>query len=77
MATQARTRKHTDDDKRSGPRPMWKGAVTFGLVTVPVALHPATERKNELSFRLLHARDESPISGNESRRICTGPSAPA
>src|SRR5205823_2140069 len=59
MATQARTRKHADDDKRSGPRPMWKGAVTFGLVTVPVALHPATERKNELSFRLLHARAES------------------
>jgi len=40
MATQARARKHADDDTRSGPRPMWKGAVTFGLVTMPVALHP-------------------------------------
>ena len=59
MATQARTRKHTDDDKRSGPRPMWKGAVTFGLVTVPVALHPATERKNELSFRLLQGQAQA------------------
>jgi DNA end-binding protein Ku len=67
MATQARARKHADDDKRSGPRPMWKGAVTFGLVTVPVALHPATERKNELSFRLLHAKDESPI---DYKRVC-------
>ena len=67
MATQARARKHADDDKRSGPRPMWKGAVTFGLVTMPVALHPATERKNELSFRLLHARDESPI---DYKRVC-------
>src|SRR5256885_12167672 len=67
MATQARARKHADDDNRSGPRPMWKGAVTFGLVTVPVALHPATERKNELSFRLLHARDESPI---DYKRVC-------
>jgi len=46
---------------------MWKGAVTFGLVTVPVALHPATERKNDLSFRLLHARDESPI---DYKRVC-------
>jgi DNA end-binding protein Ku len=46
---------------------MWKGAVTFGLVTVPVALHPATERKNELSFRLLHAKDESPI---DYKRFC-------
>jgi DNA end-binding protein Ku len=46
---------------------MWKGAVTFGLVTVPVALHAATERKNELSFRLLHAKDESPI---DYKRVC-------
>src|ERR671936_1631352 len=52
---------------RSGPRAMWKGAVTFGLVTVPVALHAATERKNELSFRLLHAKDESPI---DYKRFC-------
>jgi DNA end-binding protein Ku len=67
MATQARPRKHADDGKRSGPRPMWKGAVTFGLVTMPVALHAATERKNELSFRLLHAKDESPI---DYKRVC-------
>ena len=46
---------------------MWKGVVTFGLVTVPVALHAATERKNELSFRLLHAKDESPI---DYKRFC-------
>jgi DNA end-binding protein Ku len=67
MARQARARNHADDDKRSGPRPMWRGAVTFGLVTMPVALHPATERKNELSFRLLHAKDESPI---DYKRVC-------
>src|SRR5438552_3391633 len=52
---------------KQGPRAMWKGAVTFGLVTVPVALHPATERKNELSFRLLHAKDESPV---DYKRVC-------
>ena len=46
---------------------MWKGALTFGLVTVPVALHAATERKNELTFRLLHAKDESPI---DYKRFC-------
>ena len=45
MARQARARNHADDDKRSGPRPMWRGAVTFGLVTMPVALHPATSRE--------------------------------
>src|SRR5258705_3185458 len=51
----------------SGPPAMWKGALTFGLVTVPVALHAATARKNELSFRLLHAKDESPI---DYKRVC-------
>jgi DNA end-binding protein Ku len=46
---------------------MWRGAVTFGLVTVPVALFAATERRNELSFRLLHAKDESRI---DYKRFC-------
>lgn len=47
-------------------RPIWKGALTFGLVTIPVGLYPATAR-NELSFRLLHAKDKSPIA---YRRVC-------
>jgi len=68
MAKHARRREDNGHDRgRSGPRAMWKGAVTFGLVTVPVALHAATERKNELSFRLLHAKDESPI---DYKRFC-------
>src|SRR5215510_14804426 len=64
-----RGRNHDTGDGcgRSGPRAMWKGAITFGLVTVPVALHAATERKTELSFRLLHAKDESPI---DYKRFC-------
>jgi len=28
-------------ERREGPRPMWSGAITFGLVTVPVELHSA------------------------------------
>jgi DNA end-binding protein Ku len=66
MAKHARATRD-DEERRAGPRAMWKGAVTFGLVTVPVALHAATERKNELSFRLLHAKDESPI---DYKRFC-------
>ena len=27
------------------PRAMWKGAISFGLVTIPVAVYPATEEK--------------------------------
>ena len=55
------------EERGSGPRAMWRGAVTFGLVTVPVALFAATERRNELSFRLLHAKDESRI---DYKRFC-------
>ena len=50
------------------PRPLWKGAVTFGLVSVPVNLYPATRRQAELTFRLLHAKDKAPV---EYKRFCT------
>ncbi|HEY8965490.1 MAG TPA: Ku protein [Candidatus Methylacidiphilales bacterium] len=40
---------------------MWKGALTFGLVTIPVSLYPATKRE-ELSFRLLRRADLSPVN---------------
>jgi non-homologous end joining protein Ku len=36
------------------PRAMWKGAITFRLVTVPVNLCSATEREGEVRFRLIH-----------------------
>jgi DNA end-binding protein Ku len=49
------------------PRPIWKGAISFGLVTVPVGLYAATERAAEIRFRLLHAKDASPI---DYQRVC-------
>lgn len=39
---------------------MWKGSISFGLVTIPVAMHNATKR-DELSFKLLRKSDMSPI----------------
>src|SRR5581483_8812268 len=39
----------------------WKGAITFGLVTIPVSLYPAT-RREDLKFRLLRAHDHSPVN---------------
>lgn len=42
-------------------RAIWKGSISFGLVNIPVALHPAT-RREELTFRLLRASDLSPIN---------------
>ena len=48
-------------------RPIWRGALTFGLVNIPVGLYSATTR-SDLSFRLLHAKDQAPIA---YRRVCT------
>jgi DNA end-binding protein Ku len=33
---------------------MWRGAIQFGLVTIPVKLYLATESRGGLSFNLLH-----------------------
>src|SRR4051812_41942706 len=42
-------------------RAIWKGSISFGLVNIPIALYPAT-RKEELKFRMLRAKDLSPIN---------------
>ena len=42
------------------PRAMWKGAIQFGLVTIPVKLYLATESKG-ISFNMLHKTDLSRI----------------
>ena len=39
------------------PRAMWRGAIQFGLVTIPVRLFLATESRGGLSFNMLHAED--------------------
>ncbi|MDQ6916991.1 MAG: Ku protein [Pseudomonadota bacterium] len=41
-------------------RTLWKGAITFGLVHIPVELYPAEERK-EFKFSMLDKRDFSPV----------------
>jgi DNA end-binding protein Ku len=48
------------------PRTMWKGAISFGLVTVPVRLYPATEEKS-LKFNQLHDKDHGRI---KYQRVC-------
>jgi len=42
-------------------RAIWKGSISFGLVNIPVALFSAT-RSEELRFRLLRAKDLSPVN---------------
>lgn len=48
-------------------RAIWKGAVSFGLVSVPVKLYAATESK-DISFRQVHAKDGGRI---KYQRICS------
>jgi DNA end-binding protein Ku len=48
-------------------RAIWKGAVSFGLVSVPVKLYAATESK-DVSFRQVHAKDGGRI---RYQRICS------
>jgi DNA end-binding protein Ku len=47
-------------------RPLWKGAVSFGLVYVPVKLYAATEQK-DIRFNYLHQKCKTPI---QYRRYC-------
>jgi DNA end-binding protein Ku len=42
-------------------RAMWKGAIQFGLVTIPVKLYTATEAGKTISFNMLHKKDLSRI----------------
>ncbi|MBI3751832.1 MAG: Ku protein [Chloroflexi bacterium] len=43
------------------PRSMWRGAIQFGLVTIPVKLYVATESRAGVSFNMLHEKDLSRI----------------
>ena len=54
------------------PRAMWKGAIAFGLVNIPVELYSAT-RDHRPRFRLLHAKDESPV---HYERVCQSEGKP-
>jgi DNA end-binding protein Ku len=42
-------------------RAMWKGAIQFGLVTIPVKLYLATESDYTIRFNMLHEKDLSRI----------------
>jgi len=42
------------------PRSIWKGALSFGLVNIPVEVVSAEDRK-EFKFSMLDKRDFSPV----------------
>ena len=51
-------------------RTTWNGSISFGLVSIPVGLAPATKpaaRASDVSFRLLHRECGTPI---KQKRFC-------
>jgi DNA end-binding protein Ku len=48
-------------------RSIWKGAISFGLVTIPVKLYSATEQR-DVAFHQVHREDGGRI---RYRRVCT------
>jgi DNA end-binding protein Ku len=48
-------------------RSIWKGAISFGLVTIPVKLYSATEQR-DVAFHQVHRKDGGRI---RFKRVCT------
>jgi DNA end-binding protein Ku len=48
------------------PQAIWKGTISFGLVTIPVKVYSATEEK-DISFRQVHEADSGRI---RYKRVC-------
>src|SRR5919198_326690 len=46
--------------KRNGPRSLWSGSISFGLVNVPVRVFSAVH-EHKLRFHLVHEKDDGPI----------------
>lgn len=42
-------------------RALWTGAVSFGLVNIPVKLYSGAEQDDNVDLRMLHAKDQAPI----------------
>jgi DNA end-binding protein Ku len=56
-------------------RGLWKGAISFGLVNVPVELHSAEKRSGELDLTMLDKRDLAPV-GYKRYNKSTGEDVP-
>jgi DNA end-binding protein Ku len=50
------------------PRALWKGAITFGLVHIPVALYPAA-RENRVDFDWLDRKTMKPVGYKRVNKV--------
>lgn len=63
MATKPKAAARTDPDAGKAPtstRSLWKGAISFGLVHVPIALYSATD-ESDLNFKMIDKRTMDPV----------------
>ncbi len=56
-------------------RPIWKGSVSFGLVTIPVTLFSAENREEEISFHMLDRENHARIKYKRVNEV-TGEEVP-
>src|SRR5437773_985249 len=49
-------------------RSIWKGAIAFGLVNIPIEVHTAVRSEDRISFRMLHKKDNATI---KYERVCS------
>jgi DNA end-binding protein Ku len=57
------------------PRPIWKGNLSFGLVTIPVTLYPAENQGEELRFTMLDSRNRARVKYQRVNEV-TGEEVP-
>jgi DNA end-binding protein Ku len=54
-----------DHEKESGggpgARPIWSGAISFGLVNIPINLFSMEKRSADISFKMLDGRNNAPV----------------
>ena len=56
-------------------RSIWKGAISFGLVNIPVKLYPATEER-QIKFHFLHQPCQTPVRYQRYCPNCDREAAP-
>jgi DNA end-binding protein Ku len=69
MATSKKAAKNDEEKSESfatSGRPVWTGAISFGMVTIPVRLFLAVREKT-IHFRSLHDQDQTPI---KQKMVC-------
>jgi len=63
MARKAKeeSKDEASEGRSSGARPIWSGAISFGLVNIPINLYSMEKRSADVSFKMLDGRNNAPV----------------